>query len=288
MNDRKPRTATYNRLEVDRILATAKQLEQRIEERFPGSGLKGIATELIGVAGRGQQRLDRLHGPLWSRRGVAIGGIVILVLLAVLAVVPAFRASQEIGSRADVFQATTAFIDELVLLGIAIVYLMGHEGRGKRSVALAALYELRSMAHVIDMHQLTKDPEHILYRRAASTESSLSRRMTRFELGRYLDYCSEMLSLVSKMAALHVQDLRDPVVLGAVRDVESLTGNLQNKIWQKKQILDASLARRVKRSAAGLSAARAESRTASEPSAANATKAVVQAAENPIPGSKPR
>jgi len=40
--------------------------------------------------------------------------------------------------------------------------------------------------------------------------------MTPFELGRYLDYCSEMLSLTGKVAALYAQDLDDPVVVEAV------------------------------------------------------------------------
>jgi hypothetical protein len=64
--------------------------------------------------------------------------------------------------------------------------------------------------------------------------------MTRFELARYLDYCSEMLSLTSKLAVLYVQRLDDAAVLGAVNDVQELTSGLSNKIWQKIVILDTS------------------------------------------------
>lgn len=67
--------------------------------------------------------------------------------------------------------------------------------------------------------------------------------MTRFQLARYLDYCSELLSLTSKLAALHAQYLNDPVVLAAVNDVESLTGDLSATIWQKTMILDAVVLR---------------------------------------------
>jgi hypothetical protein len=63
--------------------------------------------------------------------------------------------------------------------------------------------------------------------------------MTRFELARYLDYCSEMLSLVSKLAVLYVQRFDDAQVLAAVDDVQALTTGLSNKIWQKIVILDA-------------------------------------------------
>jgi len=60
-------------------------------------------------------------------------------------------------------------------------------------------------------------------------------------LTRYLDYCSEMLALVSKIAALFAQNIEDPVVLAAVNDLESLTQGLSGKIWQKIMILDLSL-----------------------------------------------
>jgi hypothetical protein len=63
--------------------------------------------------------------------------------------------------------------------------------------------------------------------------------MTPFQLSRYLDYCAELLSLTSKLAALHAQHLKDPVVLGAVNDVEALAGGLSQHIWQKIMLLDA-------------------------------------------------
>jgi len=55
------------------------------------------------------------------------------------------------------------------------------------------------------MHQLTKDPDRAAGR-GQSTDSSPARVMSTFELGRYLDYCSELLSLISKIGALYVQD----------------------------------------------------------------------------------
>ena len=59
------------------------------------------------------------------------------------------------------------------------------------------------------------------------------------ELIRYLDYCSEMLSLIGKIAALYVQKFDDPVALVAVNEVEELTTSLSRKIWQKIMILNA-------------------------------------------------
>ena len=62
--------------------------------------------------------------------------------------------------------------------------------------------------------------------------------MTPFELNRYLDYCSESLALISKIAALYVQGFQDPVLLDAVDDVEDLTAGFSRKIWQKLTILE--------------------------------------------------
>ena len=62
--------------------------------------------------------------------------------------------------------------------------------------------------------------------------------MTPFELGRYLDYCSELLSLISKTAAIYVQEFPDSVALQAVDEITSLTNGLSRSIWQKIMLLD--------------------------------------------------
>jgi hypothetical protein len=40
----------YRRLDVTRVIETARRLERRIDERFPGSGLGEVAGELLLVA----------------------------------------------------------------------------------------------------------------------------------------------------------------------------------------------------------------------------------------------
>jgi hypothetical protein len=81
------------------------------------------------------------------------------------------------------------------------------------------------------MHQLTKDPAIIVG--LGPTASSPVRDLTTAELLRYLDYCTEMLSLIGKLAALYVQYFPDAQVTSAVNDVEELTTDLSRKIWQK-------------------------------------------------------
>jgi hypothetical protein len=148
-----------------------------------------------------------------------------------------FAPGEDPGAMFDLFQGIDSAVNVLVLLGVGLFFLLRHEERDKRRRALEDLHELRSIAHVIDMHQLAKDPS-ILLDRALRTPSSPKETMTAFELVRYLDYCSEMLSLVAKVGALYAQDVRDPVVIELVSDLESTTADLSREIWQKILIVE--------------------------------------------------
>jgi hypothetical protein len=137
-------------------------------------------------------------------------------------------------------QVSEAGLNVFLLLSAAILFLVTAETRIKRRRALKAIHELRALAHVIDMHQLTKDPERLLAR-TTETPSSPRQNLSPVELGRYLDYCSEMLSLVGKLATLYVQKFDDPVALAAVNEVEDLTNGLSRKIWQKIMIINSDV-----------------------------------------------
>ena len=134
-------------------------------------------------------------------------------------------------------QGLEATVNLMLLFGGGVWFLITIEERLKRRRVLTALHELRSLAHVIDMHQLTKDPTIIMSPHLRTQASGAQRAMTEFELARYLDYCAEMLALIGKLAALYGERLADPVVIEAVTDVENLTANLGRKIWQKIMII---------------------------------------------------
>jgi hypothetical protein len=226
-------------LNPEQIIATLVTLGRRIHERFPDSGLSRVSRELLAVATECLALTERLRRPHWPIRigiGVAIAGI-LAIASAALALL---RLPAGIDGLGDLVQAIEAALNEVILIGVAIFFLLTLESRLKRRTALRSLYKLRSIAHIVDMHQLTKDPEYFLSS-PMETPSSPRRSMTRFELVRYLDYCSELLSVTSKLAALHVQGFNDAVVLSAVNDVEALTAGLSGKIWQKIMILDATL-----------------------------------------------
>lgn len=230
----------YRQLDAARIVDTLATLERRIGERFPDAGLRRVAHELLGIARTTADTLADLRRPRWLvRAGV---GVLTVLLAGGVVRLAQFVASQRTPDElTSTIQAIESAVNEVVFVGVAIAFLWTLEGRLKRRVALRALHELRSVAHIVDMHQLTKDPEQFSPERT-STPSSPVRAMTRAQLSRYLDYCSELLSVTSKLAALYAQQFDDPVVLGAVNDVQALANGLSNKIWQKIIILDAARA----------------------------------------------
>lgn len=228
----------YKQLDSDQIVTTAEQLCRRIRERFPNAGLNNCSGQLLQITQQAKVRALQIGEPMsWLRiaSGVCIALIVIVFVLAIKQV----RLKEEELHSGELIQILEAGFNASVLVGAIIVFLVTLESRVKRRRALRAIHELRSLAHIIDMHQLTKDPERLM-RKKLDTASSPQQTMTAFELNRYLDYCGEMLSLCGKVAALYVQNFEDSEAVGAVNDLEDLTSGLTRKIWQKIMILHAS------------------------------------------------
>ncbi len=224
----------YSALSADSILTTLARLGARVRERFPHRGLAGVCAELDRIARVHVQRVGEVSKP-----HLLLRGLVALVLLAGLfmAGVGVEQKVRQLMDNPDAigFEGIEAIANILILMGAAIWFLLNLEARIKRSQALNALHELRSIAHVIDMHQLTKDPASLLG--AGRTASSPERDLSPADLMRYLDYCTELLSLIGKLAALYMQGVRDEVVIHTVNEIEGLTTNLSSKIWQKIMII---------------------------------------------------
>lgn len=231
----------YRNLDSEKILGTVETLNRRIAERFPGSGLRGVCQELLTIAEESHRRSAWIAKPQRTLRIVA--GVLVTLIIGGLIFVLANASWPNNGFDLVVLvQVSEAGLNVFLLLSAAILFLITAETRIKRRRALKAIHELRALAHVIDMHQLTKDPERAQVRRA-TTPSSPKQDLNQFELGRYLDYCSEMLSLTGKIAALYVQKFDDPVALAAVNEVEDLTTGLSRKIWQKIMIINSDAVR---------------------------------------------
>ncbi len=181
------------------------------------------------------ERAQSIGTPIFSLR-ITSWLLIGVILLGLLTTLFSLTTPDKHYSFIEFVQLLEAGINDVVLIGAAIFFLFTLEGRLRRKQILKWLHELRSIAHVIDMHQLTKDPERALAR-GSRTASSPESKLSPFELSRYLDYCSEMLSLTGKLSAVYAQEFDDPLVLGSVNEIEELTTGLSRKIWQKLMIV---------------------------------------------------
>ena len=225
----------YKRLDPQKIIQTMAQLRDRIVARFPDASLGRMGSELLRIAEETAVRAAWIRRPhVWLR--IAIAVILMLIPLGLVLQLKDMKLAQEDFRMSEVVQTLQAGIESVVFIGAAVLFLVTLETRIKRRRTLQAIHELRAMAHIVDMHQLAKDPEQVIH--AERRDGTAGTLHDSPDLVRYLDFCSELLSLISKVAALYVQDFPDPVALTAVDEVESLTTGLSRKIWQKIDILE--------------------------------------------------
>jgi len=227
----------FEKLDADRILATSERLERRIAERFPEAGLGRVCGQLVELASHAKETTLWIRRPNTGLRLLSIGVIGTIVVASAVVIVASVRSTVGPRDLGDVVQTFEAAMNGLLLLGAAIWFFVSIETRFKRGRVLKALHALRTLAHLIDVHQLTKDPD-MLATEALPTAASPERTLAPWQLGRYLDYCTEMLSLAGKIAALYSDGFEDPEAVDAVTDLEALTNALQHKIWQKIVLLE--------------------------------------------------
>jgi hypothetical protein len=228
--------SSYQALDAIKIVETLRTLEARITRRFPTADLAAVCRALIEIGERTQGNAEAIAAPNWPLRLVVYvavtAGLSALVYLA-------WTLDVHVG-QAEVFgffEGIDAAMHITVVAGAALLFATSADDRIRRRRALRELHVFRSFAHVIDMHQLTKDPGSLL---GDDRPDGAAPRptMAPSDLTRYLDYCSEMLSLTSKLAALYAQVLPDAVVIDAVNEIENLTANFSRKIWQKISIVE--------------------------------------------------
>jgi hypothetical protein len=220
----------YRHLRADKLIETAERLAARIKERFPGAGLAGVAAAVGDITREAMQTAERIQRPNWALRGSLLG---LLVLVLGGAVAAAIQLQGTPLERIMQFMKDTW--GALIYVSAAVVFLVTLETRFKRARAVKAIQDLRALAHIIDMHQLAKDPDRAgLPPETDAKEPGLNAEA----MGHYLHYCTELLALVSKVGQLYVQDFPDGTALAAVDQFENLATGLSQKIWQKIMILD--------------------------------------------------
>ncbi|MEL7110487.1 MAG: hypothetical protein AAGL99_14575 [Pseudomonadota bacterium] len=226
----------YRSLNPDLIVQTTSRLSDRMEARFGGRGLTSVAKELKKFAQEEVGRAKRI-----ARPRILVRSLAYLCIASGIAVIAYIVWTVKIDFQAppsfDMFEGVEAFINLLILLSAGIWFLLNLEARMKRHDVLVRINQLRSIAHVIDMHQLSKDPMPDLHS-GVESESLPESDLHGYDLIRYLDYCADLLALTGKLASVYLEYIEDPIVIASVNDFESLTGELSRKIWQKVTVLE--------------------------------------------------
>ncbi len=226
------------RLEAHYIALAASKLEDRIRARLPGRRLADVAHRLSEKVpeisdGFATSHLRYRRTRLFSRVTSAV-----IVVATLVALVVALRDFVSTGTThaADWVPLVESTINDIVFAAIAVFFLWALPERRERRTLLLLLHDLRSLAHVVDMHQLDKDPEQARHD-YVPTPKSPPNRMSAEELHHYFDYCSELVSLIAKTAALCAEKTSDSVVLNTVSELETLAAQMSAKIWQKISLL---------------------------------------------------
>lgn len=222
-------------LNSNQLIETVDRLCLRIQDRFPDSGLYRVGRRLHVIGKETDEIVAWIEKPnIWYR--LLVGVFIVITLAALIYAIANVRFDFKNFNLSDLVQSTESALNDIILLGAAVVFLVSVETRAKRKRVIRAINTLRSIAHIIDAHQLTKDPDAAMGNKG-DTVHSPKRNLTPYRLGRYLDYCSEMLSLTSKIGFLYVQRFDDHVSQNAVNELENLTTGLSRKIWQKIMII---------------------------------------------------
>jgi hypothetical protein len=225
-------------LAAGHVGATVAQLERRIHARFGERGLTKAVRDLGQLVVLVQTEAGQSHARLRRTTLAARTTSITIIAATLFVLVFSLRSAviEGLERDADWVGLVESVINDLVFAAIAVLFLWAMPERLERRSLLRLLHRLRSLAHVIDMHQLSKDPEQVSATYVPTSES-VRHGLDADQLYHYLDYCSEMLSLTAKTAALCGEHTSDGVVLETISTIETLTTELSNKIWQKISLL---------------------------------------------------
>jgi hypothetical protein len=226
----------FDHLDVSAVANTAAALHGRVEAVFPDRNIARIAASIAGMLASGVKANRRS----FRERLLRVACVAACVAIAAagcaalaLSLVAAFNPAADDKKWAALPPLVESTINNGVFAAVAVAFLATLPRRRRRRRTLAHLHRLRSLAHVIDLHHLAKEPELVMPASVPSTPDMLDD----VGLARYLSFCVELLALVGKAAALCAEGDNDPVVLDTVAEIETLTAGIARGVWQRLTLL---------------------------------------------------
>ena len=138
-------------LDAGAVSKTIELLSRRVDERFPGSGLSGIGRQLERIAGQARARAAAIARPIAGVR-VTVALLILLIAAGLAGTVGSLRRPREPIEAFQFVQVLESGINDVVLVGAGIFFLLTLETRIKRrrqdfddGVALAAVNEVEEL-----------------------------------------------------------------------------------------------------------------------------------------------
>ncbi len=226
------------RVDPTLLAEKAREVHRRLVERFPHADLRHVAARIVLLVEGVRKRAARdQHSGVFTRM------LILFLMLALLGgggyaafiAAPPFTTP----SWVELVQAGEAGVQLLILVTIGVLWCWSAGHRARRQRQLGYLGELREIVNILDLFQLDKDPDRLDRSATQSTASSpqLGEVNSPFLMGRYLDYVSELLAVVSTLAAYYAATAQDDTVLGVVREIGASAGQHRVHIGQKSLML---------------------------------------------------
>jgi hypothetical protein len=220
---------------------TAARLVERIRSRFGDDHLTDLAVRVEGIASKSEMKLRKalrlgrvIRWLTWPGVFAAAVGIILWVRSLHLTI--------EVKDAGELAQSVDSIFQLLLVLGASAWFLLSIGSKVQRGALLRAVNELNEVAHLVDFLQLDKDPDRLHFSTEQRTAKSptLGKANTAFLLGRYLDYCAELLSILAKVGCLYRDKVSDEVVLSRLGDFDRLTNQLRANISTKMALISHS------------------------------------------------
>ena len=124
----------------------------RISERFPDSSLYKVCEDLFTLAKESDKTISWISKPNYTIRILVALFILIMIIAAVALVYSIIHVDFQIQpfGLAEFVQISEAALNEIVLIGAGMIFLVTFETRRKRKRVITATNRLRCFAHIID------------------------------------------------------------------------------------------------------------------------------------------
>jgi len=205
----------------------------RIHDRFPETSLEKHAFQFHEFSKTFINSLEKASKQSWVFKLLKIS----IVLFAICLLLFIGYIIQKHPTDEPMNMVNSIVNTSFLLFGL-LYFLFYLDKKYKRKRVSALLIKIKHYVHVVDMHQTNKDPNHF-NDDYISSENSPVKKMTKFELQRYLDYVSEFVTLASKLSCLALAKCDDDQeLISRINEVEALCNGISLKVWHKITILN--------------------------------------------------